>query len=238
MELLAIAIAPGLAISLYIYKKDPHNKEPKKLLLLSFLFGALCTIPAAIVQLAFAKPLNTFLGEGIVHTLVFAYVLVALSEELAKYFVLRYFAYKKHEFDEPFDGIVYSAMVGMGFATLENIGYVFQHGIGTGIMRMFLSVPAHGTFAILMGYYVGLAKFHPEKKSHYLFLSILFPVFFHGTFDFFLFLSKNGLFILGALASFYIAIRLSRKALRINREITNQYNTSNYYPNHDDHKLL
>lgn len=73
--------------------------------------------------------------------------------------MIRLFAYRRKAFDEPFDGIVYVVMVGMGFATLENIGYVLQHGMGTGILRIFLSVPAHATFAILMGDHLGLAKF-------------------------------------------------------------------------------
>jgi RsiW-degrading membrane proteinase PrsW (M82 family) len=136
--------------------------------------------------------------------------------------MLRYYAFPKKTFDEPYDGIVYSVMVGMGFATVENIGYVYQHGINTALLRMFLSVPAHATFAILMGYFVGKAKFIPEKRFYYLFMGLFWATFFHGTYDFFLFLQgglvssyiSDGLLFLGAVVSFIIAISLSRRAIK------------------------
>jgi RsiW-degrading membrane proteinase PrsW (M82 family) len=87
---------------------------------------------------------------------------------------------------------------------------------------MFLSVPAHGTFAVLMGYFVGKAKFIPGKRFYYLFLGLFWATFFHGTFDFFLFLQggqvsaylSDGLLFLGAVVSFIIAINLSQRAIK------------------------
>ena len=105
-------------------------------------------------------------------------------------------------------------MAGMGCATLENIGYVLEHGLGTGIMRMFLSVPAHGTFAVLMGYHIGLARFDAANKRKHMILAIFWPVLFHGTFDFFLFVGKTWMHFAGALVSFIVAIRLSFKLIR------------------------
>ena len=163
MLLLALSIAPGIAISLYIFLKDRFNREPHLNLLVCFFLGCLSVIPAIIIQLLTTKPVERFMGEGIFYTAVFAYLIVGLSEEWSKYIMLRSYAFPKKSFDEPFDGIVYSVMVGMGFATVENIGYVMQHGMGTAILRMFLSVPAHATFAIIMGYYAGKAKFKPPE---------------------------------------------------------------------------
>lgn len=222
MLLLALAIAPGIAISLYVFLKDQFNREPKLKLFVCFLLGCLSVIPAIIIQIFSSKPSNELFGEGILYTAFFAYIIVALSEELSKFVMLRYYAFPRKSFDEPFDGIVYSVMVGMGFATVENIGYVYQHGINTALLRMFLSVPAHGTFAVLMGYFVGKAKFIPEKRFYYLFLGVFCATFFHGTYDFFLFLQggqvsayvSDGLLFLGAVASFIIAIKLSRRAIK------------------------
>lgn len=222
MLLLALAIAPGIAISLYIFLKDQFNKEPKLKLFVCFLLGCLSIIPAIIIQLFSLKPSNALFGEGIIYTAFFAYIVVALSEELSKFIMLRFYAFPKKTFDEPYDGIVYSVMVGMGFATVENIGYVYQHGINTALLRMFLSVPAHGTFAVLMGYFVGKAKFVPAKRFYYLFLGVFWATFFHGTFDFFLFLQGgqvsayvgDGLLFVGAVASFFIAIYFSRRAIK------------------------
>lgn len=214
MGLLALSIAPGIAICIFIYLKDKYNKEPLWMLLVSFVLGMFSTIPALIIQIGSGISLESLAGKGLVQVAIFAFLVVALSEEASKYAMVRLFAFNKKAFDEPFDGIVYAVMVSMGFATLENIGYVYQHGMATGIMRMFLSVPAHATFGILMGYQLGLAKFDSANRGIHLLLAILLPVLFHGLFDFFLFLGNTWLHFAGALLSFYVAIRLSRKAIR------------------------
>lgn len=229
MLLLALSIAPGIAISLYIFLKDRFNREPHLNLLICFLLGCLSIIPAIIIQLLTVKPVERLMGEGILYTAVFAYLIVGLSEEWSKYIMLRSYAYPRKSFDEPFDGIVYSVMIGMGFATVENILYVQQHGLGTAIVRMFLSVPAHATFAVLMGYFAGKAKFKPERRKFYLFTGLFWAAFFHGTYDFFLFLQGNptvnrylsdSLLFVGAVASFIFAVWLSKKAIKEHHDLS------------------
>ncbi len=238
MGLLAIAIAPGIAICIFIYLKDKYNKEPLGLLVLSFIMGMLAIIPAVIVQILFTKPVEQLMGEGIFYTAIFSYLIIALGEEGSKFLVLRYIPYRRKAFDDPFDGIVYSVMVGMGFATLENIGYVSNHGLATGITRMFLSVPAHATFAVLMGYFVGLAKFDPVNRQKYFFQALFWPVLFHGTFDFFLFIGNTLLYFGGALLSFIIAIRLSLKLIRRKQEISRAHHTGEDSITGNDHDLF
>jgi protease PrsW len=220
MGLLALAIAPGIFICLFIYAKDRYNREPALLLLWAFVLGMLSTVPAVIIQLATGDLPGKIGSTAVGATAFFAYFIVGLSEEASKFFMLRVFLYKRKAFDDPFDGIIYSVMVGMGFATLENILYVTQHGYATGVLRMFLSVPAHGTFAVLMGYFTGLAKFNPGKRTFYFLLAILLPVFFHGTFDFFLFLGQTMLHVAGAVASFLVAVLLSFKAIRHKQQLS------------------
>ena len=227
MGLLALAIAPGIVICLFIYFKDKYNREPLGLMLLSFFLGMLAIIPAIIIQLALTKPANQLMGEGVMYTAVFAFLIVALSEEGSKFLALRFMPYRRKAFDDPFDGIIYAVMVSMGFATLENIGYVLQNGLGTGILRMFLSVPAHATFAVLMGYHIGLAKFDTANRRTHMLLAIFWPVLFHGTFDFFLFLPKNDwngwLLFAGAVVSFIVAVKLSLKLIRRKQEMSKNY---------------
>lgn len=223
MILFALSIAPGIAISLFFFFKDEYNREPRRHILVCFFLGILAAIPAAAFQLLVFPMADRYLVTGIPSVAIKAFILVALSEEWCKYFMVRYYAFRQPEFDEPFDGIVYTVMVGMGFATIENIGYVMQHGLATAILRMFLSVPAHASFAILMGYYVGRAKFRPGGRFSNLMKGLLLAVFFHGLFDFFLFLRDNEMvqrhvsdiiLFLGALLTFGIAIVLSRNAFR------------------------
>jgi RsiW-degrading membrane proteinase PrsW (M82 family) len=221
MNWLMLAIAPGVAISAYIIFKDEYNREPRKHLIISFLLGALSIIPAMLLELpiTFTEQNSFFqstLGNGLK-----AYLMVALPEEACKYFMLKKYAYRQPEYDEPFDGIVYAVMVGMGFATVENIMYVYEYGVATGVVRMFLAVPAHATFAIIMGYFMGKAKFSQERETYLLLAGLFWAVVFHGSYDFFLFLKDTQqrqsklslLMLLGAIVSLITGIILSRKAI-------------------------
>ena len=238
MGLLAIAIAPGIAICLFIYLKDKYNREPFWLMVFSFIMGMLAIIPAVVLQIAFTKPVERIMGGGIYYVAVFSYLIIALSEEGSKFLALRFIPYRRKAFDDPFDGIVYAVMVSMGFATLENIGYVTNYGLSTGITRMFLSVPAHATFGVLMGYHVGLAKFDPANKRRHMVLAIFWPVLFHGTFDFFLFVGKTWLYFAGAVVSFIVAVRLSLKLIRKKQEISKTYFVNINTINKEGHDVL
>ena len=90
--------------------------------------------------------------------------------------------WRNRHFDEYFDGIVYAAFVSLGFAGVENIMYVFGSGVGTGVMRALLSVPAHFLFAVVMGYFFALAKFY-KNRSWNMLMAFLVPMLLHGIFD-------------------------------------------------------
>ncbi|WP_212002823.1 PrsW family intramembrane metalloprotease [Chitinophaga sp. HK235] len=228
MMLLALAIAPGLAICLLMFVLDKYDREPVGLLVKSFLLGMACvTLPLFFQTMASLYGFQET-NNNLFDTAFFAFGIVGLSEEFAKFLVLRLYAYPKKHFNEPLDGIVYAVMIGMGFATLENITYVYQFGFGTGVARMFLSVPAHATFAILMGYYVGLAKFIPIQRDELLLKGLMIAVFFHGAFDFFLFSGNNILALGAAVITLIIAGRMSlkatRKDLQLSKKLFGQHN--------------
>lgn len=219
----ALAVAPGIAIMLAIYALDQRNREPLGLLVRCFLLGVLSVALPLFVQTVAAIKGWSPSGGGLLQTALYAFLIVGLSEEGGKYLALRYFAYPKKAFDEPFDGIVYSVMIGMGFATAENISYVYQFGMATGWARMFISVPAHACFAVLMGYYTGLAKFIPQHRGTLLFTGLFWAVVFHGAFDFFLFLGDSIFQVLAALVCLFIAVRLSIRAIRQHRATSREW---------------
>jgi len=183
--LLALAIAPVAAVIWYVYSKDVHEKEPKKLLWFAFLFGILSIVPALIGYWVFSSPYSE-ISENIFYTAIHAFIVVALSEEFGKFIFLRFVMFKKPDFNEPYDGIIYSVMIGMGFAAFENVMYVVEGGIGVAVLRMFTAVPAHAIFGVVMGYWVGLAKFNSEKKMQYLATGLILAVLLHGAYDFFI----------------------------------------------------
>ena len=245
MDLLLLALAPGIAIIFYIISKDKYNKEPFTNLFISFLLGVASTIPASVIQTAFSFSLASYFSfKTVVYYFFFAFVGVGFSEEGSKYLMLRGYAYRHKAFDEPLDGIIYGVMVSMGFATLENILYVSRHGFETAILRMFLSVPAHACFGVIMGYYVGMAKFSKTRARYYKRLGLFLAILFHGAFDFFLFLQESkevlryvsaGLLGFGALTSYYVAIRLSLRSIHLHQELSRiEYERTRNYAD-DEH---
>jgi RsiW-degrading membrane proteinase PrsW (M82 family) len=219
--LLGLALAPGTAIGLYIYLKDKHEREPLSLLLVSFFYGILSTI----ITLAISWPLNMLIlahESNVVNQFAEAFFKVALVEEFSKFIFVRFILFNNKNFNEPFDGIVYAVMVSMGFATLENIIYVYNYGFTTAILRMFTAVPAHATFGVLMGYFLGKAKFSYNKKLFYSLMGLLTATLFHGAYDYFWFIAElkgvwTGIWI-GAIISLITGFILSRAAIRLHQQ--------------------
>lgn len=214
IQLIIMALAPIATIVAYIYFKDKYEKEPTKLLIISFLLGAIVSV---IITTIFYIFFNSFLPLedklSVWEQFKQAFFVVGFSEELSKYLIVLLFAQRHKEFNEPFDGIVYAVMVSMGFAATENIMYVLQHGASTALLRAFTAVPAHATFGILMGYFMGMAKFKPNK----LFLNLcglLLAIVFHGAYDFFLFINFIPGIWVGAFVSLALGLFLSKKAIK------------------------
>jgi RsiW-degrading membrane proteinase PrsW (M82 family) len=221
MQLLLLAVAPILAISTYIYLQDKHEKEPFGLLIKSFLLGAFVSIAIVLILYAFTGRLIPLTDKfSIWQQFIQAFVVVALAEEFSKYVIVKYFAQPKKDFNEPYDGIVYAVMVSMGFACTENIMYVLEGGYTTAILRAFTAVPAHATFGILMGFFMGKAKFAKNRLTLNiagLFLAVLF----HGAYDFFLFINFIPGISIGAFISLALGIYLSRKAIKKHQDDSN-----------------
>ncbi|MFI0430746.1 PrsW family intramembrane metalloprotease [Mariniflexile sp. HMF6888] len=214
MNLLLFAIAPTLIIVLYIYLKDKYKKEPKRLLLYNFLLGAIVSILiTTVMYYGFSILLPLTNQTSVLQQFIKAFFVVGFTEELSKYLIVRYYAQTHKEFDEPFDGIVYAVMVSMGFAATENIFYALESGMPTAVLRAFTTVPAHATFGILMGYFMGKAKFSKNKTVLNL-VGLLLAIIFHGAYNFFLFIDFIPGVWIGAFISLLIGIILSRKAIK------------------------
>lgn len=219
LSLLSLAVAPGIAIGIYIYLKDKHEREPISLLLMSFFYGALSTV----ITLLISYPLTSTVAidpNSLSDQFLNAFFLVALVEEFSKFLFVRYVLYPNKNFNEPFDGIVYALMVSLGFATLENVLYTFKFGVETGIVRMFTAVPAHASFGILMGYFLGKAKFTHRKEIYYAFVALFVATLFHGAYDYFWFIAYVPGIWIGAIVSLVVGVVLSRKAIRLHQNIS------------------
>tara|TARA_B100000965_G_scaffold195247_1_gene163126 strand:+ start:1201 stop:1884 length:684 start_codon:yes stop_codon:yes gene_type:complete len=190
MNLLFVTIFPSLLIVFFFVSSDKF-KEPNKEIIKVFFYGILITIPAYF--------LNTYIGEIWYATnasegLISSFLTAAPVEESLKLAVLYFFVYKMKDFNEPIDGIVYGVTVSLGFATLENIYYVYlladyfdTTSMALAIVRSFSAVPAHAVFGVFMGYF--FMKYSFIKKGDNLFFAFIVPFVLHGCYN--LFVSSN-----------------------------------------------
>jgi protease PrsW len=215
--LIAIALAPGAAIGLFIWLKDQYDREPLKHMFISFMLGVLCAIPAVIMSIVLGMLIPVDY-QNIVSVAIYALIVVAFAEEFAKFLILRFYAYRQKEFNEPFDGIVYGAIISLGFAGIENILYVMDGGLQVGILRMFTAVPAHASFGIIMGYYFGLAWQHREQARAYKLKGLLAAIVLHGLYNFFLMQQSYPAFWFMSFVGLAISIRLCFKAMKAHNE--------------------
>lgn len=178
---LSAAIAPGLALLSYFYLRNQMSTEPRKTLLQSFIYGAIITFPIMFIQYVMKE-------EGILSNVYCSEVLFSSSiEEFFKWIVIFALIYNHVEFDDPYDGLLYGASTSLGFATVENVIYLFTFGIDTAFIRAILPVSSHALFGVVMGYYFGKSKFaRDNKKKEYLFISLIMPILLHIMYNFIL----------------------------------------------------
>ena len=206
------ALIPVVVLLVYVFSKD-REKEPVGLLLKLLLAGAVCCIPAALLEYPMSWLVGTVFG-GIqnaakttagwnrayyLYYFFYALLVPGLCEEGCKFLVLWKLTAHNREFDSSFDGIVYAVFVGLGFAALENIMYVFQGGFSTALLRAWTAVPGHMFDAVFMGYFYSLWRQnlvwrgrsgHNRWRPH----AIVCPMLVHGLYDFFAFLEEDSTF--------------------------------------------
>ena len=187
--LFAIAILPVVVLMVFIYRQDKYQKEPIKSLAKAFI-GGMLAIPLDIL---IVTGVDSLLGETAIANTVFfsAFLEAGIPEELSKFLIFMLLIWRDKNFDEYFDGIVYASFIGLGFACVENIEYVFSYGFQTGVVRALLSVPGHFLFGVVLGYFLSMAKFHPERRGTYLLTGLLSAMVAHGLFDWLLMVSSS-----------------------------------------------
>ena len=183
--ILITALIPAVILGWWIYKKDSAQPEPPQMLAKAFFYGVGSTFVTLVIT-SFMSMMGVMVYElgsfaGAVSTALFA---AALPEEIAKLLMLWLFLRKNPFYDEYFDGIVYAACVGLGFAGTENILYLLQSEdwLGTGIVRGITAVPAHFAIACAMGYFY--SKRHFGDRSRFTACCVLaVPVLIHWVYD-------------------------------------------------------
>lgn len=178
---------PAVFLMWLIERFDAKRPEPVWELRKVALLGGLSTIPCIVVQLMLEK-LNPGGVSGALYT---AYVVAGLTEETGKALALYLVVWRHPAFDERLDGIVYATRAGLGFALVENVGYLLGSEsmsgfLGIFVLRAVLAVPGHAIYAGFMGYWAARKKFDGTGPG--LLGGLGIAIFLHGTYDAALFL--------------------------------------------------
>lgn len=208
-----VAVLPGIIICYLIFRVDRYEREPLWAMLLAFVLGVIATVPAVLLQHSSGMtPIPP--DPGILFTIGASFGVVAVSEEVFKCLAFYLGIFRRRFFNEPLDGIVYAVVLAMGYATVENILYAAAYGINTTILRAFTAVPAHLVFAIVQGYYLGRARFMPERKWYLIAKGLGISIVLHGSYDFLVLQQlSGGLSMLGAV-SVYICLYYCEPLIR------------------------
>ena len=135
MSLVVFAFAPGLFWLWFFVRKDVYRPEPRRLLALTFFLGMAATIPAVIIEAIFIDESVLSDSAALASVTVAMLFVVGPAEELSKFAAVRLVPYRSLYFDEPIDGLVYSAAASLGFASLENLGYILEFGPEVMLLR-------------------------------------------------------------------------------------------------------
>jgi len=165
METLALSLIPCWLWLLWFWFQDWYDREPLRTILVTFALGALATLPAMLFNAVGVFLLSGLLGANVVSEWLILFLVVGPVEEAMKLWAVARYAYRRPEFDEPVDGVVYGAAAALGFAAAENVLYLSRFGSEIFIVRGVLSNPGHALFAAFWGLALSRAKALPNVGS-------------------------------------------------------------------------
>jgi RsiW-degrading membrane proteinase PrsW (M82 family) len=222
VPLTAGSMAGVLACYFWLDRWEP---EPSRLLLLAFLWGASVAI---VVSLVLELASSEVLGRGVVLTLVGPAV-----EEAAKgaFLLVMLTGARRREFDGVVDGLVYAGFAAVGFAFVEDIGYVAQSfgqgtetTVATVVLRLVLAPFAHPLFTSMIGLGVGLAVSRPQQPARwrYPLIGYLAAVALHALWNGSLTFGFGGyllVYVLIMIPAFVAALLIARRYRRRERDV-------------------
>ncbi|MBL0212450.1 MAG: PrsW family intramembrane metalloprotease [Myxococcales bacterium] len=227
-------VIPALVAMWIVDRLDRKRPEPASTRRLVAFVGMLSVIPAILLERwlisdigASVAPQFTYQGAS-----YHAFVVAAGVEEACKIAVVYWIVWRRPEFDERMDGIVYAARAGLGFALVENVGYLLgqesiQGQLYVWVARALLAVPGHAMWTGMIGYMAARRRF--DGKGLGLIGGYLLAVAFHGAYDCAVFIQQplhfeghdaaSSMMILVPIAltltAFFVVRSMARTALRL-----------------------
>ncbi len=190
------AILPSFLWLVFFLREDPRP-EPKKTIIKVFFYGVLSAIPVIIIGILAGIIMRSMGLNDYIITLVGVVFVAATTEEIAKYFALKYSALKSSECDEPPDIMIYAITAALGFAAFENILFLLPNeevllaSPHMYIKNMFTESAirfASGTFlhaltSGIVGYFVAISMMTTKHRKKIVAIGLFLAMLLHGLYN-------------------------------------------------------
>tara|TARA_A100001011_G_C14269577_1_gene826378 strand:+ start:1132 stop:1986 length:855 start_codon:yes stop_codon:yes gene_type:complete len=206
-------VLPPILIGIIIWKSDKFP-EPGKFLITAFMLGVAIDLPlwflilvsenhlAPLVNLdlvSYENALNSenwktewthfYAGERAFQ----AFFRAAFLEESLKFALLIFVCVRLNALNEPIDAIIYGAAIGLGYAAMENIGYLNSPNFDDAwsiqmVKTRYYPLIMHLGFGVIMGWLLSQNLFDEEnrfKRKFMLIISLAIPVMYHGIYNYY-----------------------------------------------------
>ena len=199
-------IIPPMLIGIGIWRSDKFP-EPGKFLVTAFLLGVSIFLPLDFLIIIAEKHLAPMLGLNLEEYNLYrsgkqeegftwaahAYMhffRAAFLEEGLKFALLIFICVKLEALNEPIDAIVYGATIGLGYAAMENLFYLYAPDAWTleTVKMRYYPLVMHLGFGVVMGWLLSLNLFDESskfKRRFMLILALAIPVIFHGVYNYY-----------------------------------------------------
>lgn len=174
-------IMPALFWLWFWLREDKKKPEPKGLIALTFLGG--------FVAVLLALSAEKFVKEYVLVGASIMIILWSAIEEIFKYFASYLTSLRKHDMDEPVDGMVYLITTALGFAALENFLFLISENgvlesIIAGNMRFMGATILHTLTSGIIGLFIGLSFYKSAiTKKIYLLIGLILSIALHSIFN-------------------------------------------------------
>lgn len=217
INFISFLIAPVIALAIILYMNYRFHINSNKNMILAFVFG-IVSVAFVVASQFVAEYLELTNLSSIKRSVFYSFVVLAFAAEVGKFLFLRYYFVPRKDFSGPLDGIIYSTLISLGFATAGSIMLMFDvYGAGVNGLYMFIYAIANIVFAIIMGFFVGLGKARQNRLIDSM-TGLFVASFFHGLYNFTFITHDYRLLILFAIGSVLIVVLLSVKSLNIKTE--------------------
>ena len=199
-------VLPPIILGILIWKSDKFP-EPGKFLVTAFMLGVAIDLPLNFLIILSEDHLAPYLGlnvdayynwkagdpNPVGESAFLNFFRAAYLEESLKFAFLIFICVRLEALNEPIDAIVYGAAIGLGYAAMENLGYLsassLQDAWSIEMVKMrYYPLIMHLGFGVVMGWLLSQSLFDEPskfKRTFLLILSLSIPVIFHGVYNYY-----------------------------------------------------